>query len=149
MCIHHKNYCHQYCKCINVCSTKNWVAGNGLEKNLTWEALIFSIFSHLAFTEELFVYFRTWSVKGKYLFYPLSVNLTKWSNTLKQFVGNLTKNCLSVFDHFVGLTFKGLKRIICYSFLRLLLIPCTDLGNFVFDICENFRCQFNFDAKIC
>ena len=34
---------------------------------------------------------------------PLSTNPTKWSNTLKQFVGNLSTNCLSVFDHFVGL----------------------------------------------
>ena len=32
----------------------------------------------------------------------LSSNTTKWSNTLKQFVGN------SVFDHFVGLAPKGL-----------------------------------------
>ena len=40
---------------------------------------------------------------------PLSVNPTKWSNTLKQFVGNLPTNCLSVFDHFVRLAFKGLK----------------------------------------
>ena len=39
---------------------------------------------------------------------PLSANFTKWSNTLKQFVSNLTTNCLSVFDHFVGLTLKGL-----------------------------------------
>ena len=29
--------------------------------------------------------------------------------TLKQFVGNLLTNCLSVFDHFVGLALKGLK----------------------------------------
>ena len=33
----------------------------------------------------------------------LSANPTKWSNTLKQFVGNLPTNCLSVFDHFVEL----------------------------------------------
>ena len=33
---------------------------------------------------------------------------TKWSNALKQFVGNLPTNCLSVFDHFVGLALKGL-----------------------------------------
>ena len=39
----------------------------------------------------------------------LSVNLTKWSNTLKQFVGNLPTNCFSVFDHFVRLALKGLK----------------------------------------
>ena len=32
---------------------------------------------------------------------PLSAYSTKWSNTLKQFVGKLPKNCLSVFDHFV------------------------------------------------
>ena len=40
-------------------------------------------------------------------FNPLSANTTKWSNTLRQFVGNL--NRLSVFDHFVGLTLKGLN----------------------------------------
>ena len=40
---------------------------------------------------------------------PFSANFTKWSNTLKQFVGNLPMNCLSVFDDFVGLTLKGLK----------------------------------------
>ena len=34
---------------------------------------------------------------------PLSANFTKWSNTLKQFVGKL-----SVFDYFVGLALKGL-----------------------------------------
>ena len=39
---------------------------------------------------------------------PLSANPTKWSNTLKQFAGNLPTNCLSVFDHFVGLVLKGL-----------------------------------------
>ena len=40
---------------------------------------------------------------------PLSANPTKWSNTLKQFVGKLPTNCLSVFDHFVGLALKGLN----------------------------------------
>ena len=39
---------------------------------------------------------------------PLSANPTKWSNTLKQFVGNLPTNCLSVFDHFVKMALKGL-----------------------------------------
>ena len=39
---------------------------------------------------------------------PLSANPTKRSNTLKQFVDNLPTNCLSVFDHFVGLALKGL-----------------------------------------
>ena len=39
---------------------------------------------------------------------PLSVNLTKWSNTLKQFVGKLATNCLNVFDRFVILALKTL-----------------------------------------
>ena len=40
---------------------------------------------------------------------PLSANPTKWSKKLKQFVGNLATNCLSVFDHYVGLALKGLR----------------------------------------
>ena len=39
---------------------------------------------------------------------PLSANPTKWSNTLKPFVGCSLTNFLSVFDHFEGLTPKGL-----------------------------------------
>ena len=39
---------------------------------------------------------------------PLCANFTKWSNTLKQFVGKLPTNFLSVFDHFMGLALKGL-----------------------------------------
>ena len=42
---------------------------------------------------------------------PLSANPTRWSNTLKQFVGKLPTNCLSVFDHFVGLALKGLSDL--------------------------------------
>ena len=38
------------------------------------------------------------------VFNPLSANPTKWSNTLKQ--------CSSVLDNFVGLSLKGLRRII-------------------------------------
>ena len=40
----------------------------------------------------------------------LSVNPTKWSNTLKQFVGKFPTNCLRVFDHFVGSALKGLSK---------------------------------------
>ena len=40
---------------------------------------------------------------------PLNAKLTKWSNILKQFVDKLPTNCLSVFDHFVGLALKGLR----------------------------------------
>ena len=35
----------------------------------------------------------------------------KWSNTLKQIVGILATNCLSVFDHSVRLALKGLILI--------------------------------------
>ena len=42
---------------------------------------------------------------------PLMANITKWSNTLKQFVGKLATNCLSVFDHFVGLALKELNNV--------------------------------------
>ena len=42
---------------------------------------------------------------------PLSANPTKWSNTLKHFVGNFSTNCLSVFDHFVKLALKGLTHL--------------------------------------
>ena len=46
---------------------------------------------------------------------PLSANLTKWSNTLKQFVGKLPTNCLSVFGYFVKLALKGLIRFFKYE----------------------------------
>ena len=42
---------------------------------------------------------------------PLSAKPTKWSNTLKQFVGKLPTNCLSVLDHFVGLALKELTQL--------------------------------------
>ena len=44
----------------------------------------------------------------------LNANPTKRSNALRQFVGNLSTNCFSVFDHFVGLVLKVL--IECNSF---------------------------------
>ena len=42
---------------------------------------------------------------------PFSAKPTKWPNTLKQFVGKLPRNCLSVFDQFVGLALEGLKNV--------------------------------------
>ena len=48
---------------------------------------------------------------------PLSVNSTKWPNTLKQFVGKLPTNCSGKFDHFVKLTLKGLKQQLAYNLL--------------------------------
>ena len=59
-------------------------------------------------------FFREFARMGKnhfqFLVNPFSGNPAKWSNALKQFVGKLLTNCLSVFDHFVGLALKGLKN---------------------------------------
>ena len=49
--------------------------------------------------------------KDNVMFNPLSANPAKWSNTLKQFVGKLPTNCLSVFDYFGGLSLKGLIQV--------------------------------------
>ena len=46
---------------------------------------------------------------------PLKANPTKWSNTVKQFVGRLRLS-----DHFIGLAFKGLRQ-------KVLLIYVTTL----------------------
>ena len=45
----------------------------------------------------------------------LSASFTKWSNTLKQFVGKLPTNCLSVFDNFLGLALKKLIIVMLLS----------------------------------
>ena len=47
----------------------------------------------------------------------LSANPTKWSNTLKQFVGNLPTNHLKVFVCFVGLALKGLPNSLMIHFI--------------------------------
>ena len=52
--------------------------------------------------------FNVCTDRARICFNPLSVNPTKWSNTRKQFVGNLATNCLIVFDHFMNLAIKGL-----------------------------------------
>ena len=41
----------------------------------------------------------------------LTANPTKWSNRLKQFVGNNRQNSLSAFDHFGELALKALIRL--------------------------------------
>ena len=53
----------------------------------------------------------------KFKFNPLSASSTKWSNTLKHFVGKLPTNCLSVFDHIVKLALKGLKVCLLMIYL--------------------------------
>ena len=56
---------------------------------------------------------------------PLNANPTKWPKTLKQFVDKLPTNCLSVFDHFVGLAIKGLshKRTIKTTIKSICPVP--------------------------
>ena len=56
-------------------------------------------------------YFIKESMINLYTLKSLSANPTKWSNTLKQFVGKLPTNCLSVFGPFVGFALKGLKKL--------------------------------------
>ena len=41
----------------------------------------------------------------------VNANCTKWSKTLKQVRKQYPMNCLSVFDHFVGLALKGLVKL--------------------------------------
>ena len=53
---------------------------------------------------------------SKAIINPLSANPEKWSNTLKQIVGNMTTICLSVFDHFMNLALKGLNIDLNFSF---------------------------------
>ena len=72
-------------------------------------------------------------------FNPSSANFTKSSNTLKQFVGVLPTNGLSVFDHFVGLALKGLINIlqILNVIIKVILYTCLlphEIYNFMFNI---------------
>ena len=62
--------------------------------------------SHHASAHVILSFFR---VNKKNEINPLSANPRKWPNTLKQFVGKLPTNCLSVFGRFVNLAFKGLR----------------------------------------
>ena len=57
-----------------------------------------------------------------HLINPVSANMIKWSNTLKQLVGKLPTNCLSVFEHFVGLALKGLRLSLRWEKFHLLLL---------------------------
>ena len=57
-----------------------------------------------------------------YLIIPLTTKLTKWPNTLRQFVSNLSTNCLSVFGHFVGLALKGLLLLMLLIATRKIVL---------------------------
>ena len=53
---------------------------------------------------------------------PLSANPTKWSNTLKQFVGRSRRILWVCFDYFVGLALKGLTHSVLEYVLSFLWI---------------------------
>ena len=57
-------------------------------------------------TSLIFQVVEKWSIGCRWAD-SLSANPTKWSKTLKKFVGKLPTNCLSVFEDFVGLALKG------------------------------------------
>ena len=50
----------------------------------------------------------SYRIPNMHILNPLSGIPTKWPNILKQIVGKLPTNCLSVFDHFVKFALKGL-----------------------------------------
>ena len=53
---------------------------------------------------------------------PLSANPTKWPKTLKTICRLLPPKCLSVFDHFVELAFKGLRYFLKSGVISLILL---------------------------
>ena len=58
-----------------------------------------------------------------------SASFTKCSNTLKQFVGHLPTNCLSVFDHLLGLALKGLRHVVAFWIIEnFRTMPCPLLS---------------------
>ena len=65
---------------------------------------------------------------GFILIYHFCANFTKWSNTHKQFFGNLPTNCLSVFEHFVGLALEELS----YDMLLHSLAVISNLSKYTF-----------------
>ena len=71
------------------------------------------------------------SDKSRAYLNTLSANPTKWSNTLKQFVG--CSNCLSVFDHFVGLALSKVNK----PYISLLMFKLNK--SFCYNFCDNLR----------
>ena len=65
-----------------------------------------------------------------------TANITKRSNTLKQFFLKLLPNCLSVFDHFIGLALKELRKILKRLLLTVVWWPIVANLNL------NRRCNF-------
>ena len=65
---------------------------------------------------------------------PLSVNPTKWSNTLT--------NCLSMFDHFVGFLLKGLNLTSSQDHCQRFSSPQTsDTTRAIFEFGQSLYCM--------
>ena len=93
-------------------------------------------------------------LRGKGPLNTLTANITKWSNTFKQFAISLLTDCLSVSDHFVGLILEGLndglslKKVafemssskICLDLCKIPLKIRTTEYNF-FQSCRLFTCR--------
>ena len=62
-----------------------------------------------------------------------SANPTKWSNTLKQFVGRLPANCLSMFDHSFRLTLKMLRLKTVNINAKLFILDACRGSGYTFD----------------
>ena len=118
-------------------------------------------------------FWRTWyKIVSKHgpnsnYFNPLSASFTKWSNTLEQFVDKLPTNCLSVFDHFVGLGRKGLtlfyakiktsnspKLLLVFKTFSILLKKKKNYGKSKFviaiksvDVCVKFVSNLTFTKR--
>ena len=81
-------------------------------------------------------------------FHHLSANITKWSNTLKQFVSKLPTNCLSVFDHFVGFALKRLIYKLRHVLIKQLLQKQPQYVVIYVGVTRNFEGQRKFTQNL-
>ena len=73
----------------------------------------------------------------RFFFLTLLAPISQNGQTLKQFVGNLPTNCVSVFDYFVGFWRKGLRYSSLFFYVSVIdsfmqfwmLIKCLICGN--------------------
>ena len=81
-------------------------------------------------------------------FHHLSANITKWSNTLEQFVSKLPTNCLSVFDHFVGFALKRLIYKLRHVLIKQLLQTRPQYAVIYVGVTRNFEGQRKFTQNL-
>ena len=85
-----------------------------------------SFFRILKYNNEIQMTFTPKLTPRTFLLNPLSAHPPKWSNTLKQILGKLPTNCLSVFNHFVWLALKGLKLMRIINLASIYLFKGND-----------------------